>query len=245
MNMSNVQLSLFSENELAKMISPAYSRTRNRIECELRKERLGAVRADLSKDLKLTDEGCPILNPYFGIPEGSLIDFKEAFTSDSLDKWGHFFIDDVFFEQLWNPKYTERDIRVLLKFKGIFTPDFTLDPRMSLWQEQFNVFRSRAIGQIVQRRGGNVIPTVGWSFRRSFDFCFLGLSEGGTIAISTNGVRDKLISLRMFCEGVFELERQLRPEIIFIYGAQIELQTKALQIWHPNIHISRLRSLNK
>jgi len=47
----------------------------------------------------------------------------------------------------------------------------------------------------------------------------------------------------MFLEGVFELERQLRPEVIFIYGDKIDLQTKACQIWHPNKHIMHLRTL--
>ena len=191
----------------------------------------------------LNDEGCPIISPYFGIPDSPLVDFKEAMSSDDFMKWVHFFIDDVFFEQIWNPKYTERDIEKLTKFNGTFTPDFTLNPWLSPWQEQFNVFRNRAIGQIVQRRGGNVIPTIGWSFRRSFDYCFCGLSEGGTVAISTNGVLNNVVSLRLFLEGVFELERHLRPEVIFIYGNKLEFHTKAQQIWHPNTHINHLRSI--
>jgi len=235
---------LFSEKELARMISPALSKKRNHAEWELRKRRLGVVRADISKDLILSDEGCPIINPYFGIPECPLLDFKEALASINYDYWVHFFIDDVFFEQIWNPKYTERDIEILVRFNGTFTPDFTLNPWLSQWQEQFNVFRSRAIGQIVQRRGGNVIPTIGWSFRRSFEYCFCGLSEGGTVAISTNGVLNNVVSLRLFLEGVFELERHLRPEVIIIYGDKVELRTMAQQIWHPNTHITHIRKLN-
>lgn len=239
--MDNRQLSMFSDSELAKMISPALSKKKNHAEWELRINRLGAVRADLSKSLSVSEEGCPILQPYFGVPEFPLINFKEALSADCYDNWVHFFIDDVFFEQLWNPKFTERDIEILCRFKGMFTPDFTLDPRLSPWQERFNIFRSRTIGQLVQRKGGCVIPTVGWSFRRSFDYCFCGLSEGGTVAISTNGVLNNYVSLRMFMEGVFELERQLHPDVIFIYGDKIELRTKALQIWHPNTQIARMR----
>jgi hypothetical protein len=240
--MDSRQLSMYSESELAKMISPAFSRKKNQAEWNLRVNRLGAVRADLSKDLLLSEEGCPTILPYFGIPEYPLINFKEALSTDNYDYWVHFFIDDVFFEQIWNPKYSERDIEILRRFRGMFTPDFTLDPRLSQWQERFNVFRSRAIGQLVQRKGGIVIPTVGWSFRRSFDYCFCGLSEGGTVAISTNGILNNYVSLRLFKEGVFELERQLRPETIFIYGSKIELRTKARQIWHPNTQIMHLRN---
>jgi len=241
--MNNCQLTLFSEKELAKMISPAFPKKRNHVEWELRKSRLGAVRADLSKNLILSDEGCPIIKPFFGVPDYPLIDFKEALSSKDYPYWVHFFIDDVNFEQIWHPQYTERDIEILIKFKGIFTPDFTLDPRLGPWQEQFNIFRSRTIGQLVQKCGGTAIPTVGWSFRRSFDYCFCGLSEGGTVAISTNGVLRKFISLRMFHEGVFELERQLRPDVIFIYGEKIDLQTRALQIWHPNKYITRFKRI--
>lgn len=239
--MNNRQLSFFSEYEWAKMISPAFSRKKNQAEWNLRVNRLGAVRADLSKDLHLSDEGCPTIQPYFGIPQYPLINFKEALSIDCYERWIHFFIDDVSFEQIWNPRYTARDIDILCRFKGMFTPDFTLDPRLSQWQEQFNIFRSRTIGQLVQRRGGIVIPTIGWSFRRSFDYCFCGLSEGGTVAISTNGVLNNCVSLRLFKEGVFELERRLRPEVIFIYGNQIELRTNARQIWHPNTQIVHLR----
>ena len=132
------QPSLFSESELAKMISPTFSRKKNQAEWNLRVNRLGAVRADLSKDLHLTEEGCPTILArileYLNIP---LINFKEALSANCYDYWVHFFIDDVFFEQIWNPKYTERDIKILCKFKGMFTPDFTLDPRLSQWQEQF------------------------------------------------------------------------------------------------------------
>lgn len=206
---------------------------------------LGAIRADLSKDLKLTEEGCPILEPCYEAPNFPLLDFKAALAIDNRDYWIHFFIDDIFFEQLWNPRFTDRDILLLSEFEGCFTPDFTLFPNMSVWQEQFNVFRNRAIGQLVQKKGGRVIPTIGWSNRRSFDFAFKGLSEGGVVAISTNGIKKSLVSIRLFREGVFELERQLRPSIIIIYGDIIEIKTKARQIWHPNSIISRLRKLKQ
>ena len=227
------------------MISPAFSRKKNHAEWEIRKSRLGVIRADLSDKITLSEEGCPTIMPYFGVPDCPLVDFKEALASDNYEQWPHFFIDDVFFEQIWEPRYTERDIEKLAKFRGVFSPDFTLSPRLSPWQEQFNVYRSRAIGQLIQKRGCCVIPTVGWSFRKSFDFCFKGLSEGGTVAISTNGVLREIVSLRMFLEGVFELERQLRPEVIFIYGTKIELHTKARQVWHPNNRINRMRKSKK
>jgi len=88
--MSNYQPSLFSEREWVDMIPPTFSKKKNQAEWELRKNRLGVVRADLSKGLQTTDEGCPILKPYFGIPDCPLIDFKESLASNVYDYWIHF-----------------------------------------------------------------------------------------------------------------------------------------------------------
>ena len=243
--MDGKQLSFLSEAEWIKLISPEFTRQKNRAEWNLRKSRFGVIRADLTSDLKMTDDGFPIIEPYFSYPEYPLIDFKKALTSKQYDYWVQWFIDDVCFEQIWNPKYTERDLEILSHFRGAFTPDFTLWPNMSPIQEQFNILRSRTIGQKLQKLDVPVIPTIGWSTRRSFDYFVRGLSEGGTVAISTNGVLRNFVSQRLFREGVFEMERKIRPEIIVIYGAEMELRTKAKQIWIPNKRIANLRLLSK
>ena len=241
-----IEQQLFSEEELSRYIDTSVSSERSILRHELweqEKRRLGIMRVDLTKDLIKDENGFPIIEPYFGIPDAPLINFGAALSSEEYNFWVHFFIYDACFEQIWNPRYTERDLTILSKFSGTFTPDFTLGPQLSPAQEQFNVQRGRTIGQLCQGRGSKVIPTVGWSFRHSFDFCFLGLKEGGTVAISTNGVLRKFVSTRMFKEGVFELERQLRPENIVIVGQEIELNTKARQIWYPNEIITHLRGL--
>ena len=240
-----IQLKLFTEEELSALaIAPTAAYTQQK-EWEKRKSRLGIMRVDLSMNLEKDDNGYPIVKPYYGIPDAPLINFKEALAAENHNHWVHFFIDDCLLEQIWTPQYTERDLEILSRFKGTFTPDFTLAPQLELCQQQFNVFRNRAIGQLLQNRGQNVIPTVGWSCRNSFDFCFLGLSEGGTVAISTNGVIREFVSHRLFLEGVFEMERQLHPDNIVIVGQKIELRTKARQLWYPNEQIMRLRSLHR
>lgn len=241
--MEGKQLSLFNKAEWINMISPEFSRQKYRAEWNLRKSRLGVIRVDLTNDLEMTEDGFPVIKPYFGYPEYPLIDFKEALSTKEYDYWVQWFIDDVCFEQIWNPRYTDRDLDILSRFRGAFTPDFTLWPNMSPIQEQFNLFRSRTIGQKLQSLDVPVIPTIGWSTRRSFDYFVSGLSEGGTVAISTNGVMKSFVSQRLFREGTFEMERKLRPEIIVIYGAKIELKTKARQIWIPNKRIERLRMI--
>ncbi len=46
--MNNIQPSLFSEKELARMISPTLSKKRNHAEWELRKRRLGMAEGQLT-----------------------------------------------------------------------------------------------------------------------------------------------------------------------------------------------------
>lgn len=238
-----IQLNLFADEELSAFeVVSAEAETKQK-DWRKKKSRLGIMRADLTRNLIRGEDEYPIIEPYFGVPNAPLINFKEALVAQNLNHWVHFFLDDCLFEQIWDPRYTERDLKIISKFKGTFTPDFTLGPQLSPCQEQFNIFRSRAIGQLLQKRGVSVIPTVGWSCRRSFDYCFAGLSEGGTVAISTNGVLRKALSQILFREGVFELERQIKPQNIVIYGQKIHLETKARQIWYRNETIYRLRRI--
>ena len=240
-----IQLNLFTVEELSALATTPIDADTQRKEWRKRKLRLGIMRVDLSRNLEKDGNGYPIVKPYYGIPDAPLINFKEALATENHNHWVHFFIDDCLLEQIWIPQYTERDLEILSRFKGTFTPDFTLAPQLELCQQQFNVFRNRAIGQLLQKRGQRVIPTVGWSCRNSFDFCFLGLSQGGTVAISTNGVLRKFVSHRLFLEGVFEMERQLHPDNIVIVGQKMELRTKASQLWYPNEQIMRLRGLHR
>lgn len=235
--------SLFSMEELCDCMAAEAPSGRDM--WEDRKKRLGCLRVDITKTLKSDESGFPVIEPYWGIPENGLIDFKEAISSTDYYHWVHFFVDDVEFERLWNSSHTERYLTKLEHFAGCFSPDFTVSPDMQPWQEQFNIARGRAIGQILQSRGVNVIATVGWSTRRSFDYSFAGLSEGGTVAISTNGVLKQTASVRLFREGVFEMERRLRPENIILVGQELSLNTKARQIWYPNERIRHLRTLNR
>ena len=55
----------------------------------------------------------------------------------------------------------------------------------------WNTYRSRLIGQLMQKAGIIVIPTVSWADETTFDFCFDGLPQESTLAISTIGVRRK------------------------------------------------------
>ncbi len=201
-------------------------------------------RVDLLNGLELDDYDIPKLHAYYGELPKSIIDWKTAKSHKNCTfNWIHFFIDDASFEDVWNPKYTNRDLDILCNFAGIITPDFSLLPNMTYASKVFNVQRNRTIGQILQRRGQNVIPSISWAERESFNYCFKGIPLYSTVAISTNGVFRNTVTKKLFFEGFFEMERVLHPTSIIVFGEKIDLQTMAKLVFFPSKQILRLRGL--
>lgn len=128
----------------------------------------------------------------------------------------HFFIDDFKFERVWNkPK---KYLNVLKRYGGVLSPDFSLYTDYPIALQIYNTYRSRWCGRYWQDHGINVIPTVEWSTPESYEFCFQGIEEGSTIAISSMGcLRDKN-ALKLFKQGFNEAIKQLKPEKILFYG---------------------------
>ena len=89
---------------------------------------------------------------------------------------------------------------------------------MKIW----NTYRSRLIGQIAQRMGMLVIPTVSWCEEATFDFCFDGLPVGATLSISTIGVKKEDYNFNLWKAGVDEMIKRLKPKTLLIYGGEIE-----------------------
>ena len=89
---------------------------------------------------------------------------------------------------------------------------------MKIW----NTYRSRLIGQMAQRLGIVVIPTVSWCERATFDFCFDGLPKRSTLSISTIGVKRSEEDFALWKAGVDEMIKRLEPRCLLIYGGAVE-----------------------
>ena len=87
-----------------------------------------------------------------------LIAFSKAIKSKDYDCWVHFFEDDVAFERIWNKP--RKYLLILKKFKGVFSPDFSVYRDMPLVMQYWNIYRSRAIARWLQDNGVNVITNV-------------------------------------------------------------------------------------
>lgn len=161
----------------------------------------------------------PVLEPCNYVPS-DIIGFNYALTSKNKDCGIHFYIDDYQFERIWSQPqlYLEK----LSEYQCIFTPDFSLYTDMPIAMKIWNTYRSRLIGQIAQRMGMLVIPTVSWCEEATFDFCFDGLPKGATLSISTIGVKKEDYNFNLWKAGVDEMIKRLKPKTLLIYGGKIE-----------------------
>jgi hypothetical protein len=59
---------------------------------------------------------------------------------------------------------------------------------------------------------------VCWSTYESYQFAFLGLKKGTTVAISTLGTRRGKIEQELFLKGYEEMLSRVEPDVIYCYG---------------------------
>lgn len=165
--------------------------------------------------------------------------------SDKYYAYGlHFYLDDYQFERLWNkPDAYYSDIS---KFDCMLSPDFSLYLDMPESIKIWNTYRSRLIGAYYQSLGIKVIPALSWADEKSFDYCFKGVEQGGTISISTIGVKQHKESLKVWHKGVDEMIKQVNPKTVVVYGGKIEHDYQNIEvIYIENKTIERLNKLKK
>ncbi len=125
----------------------------------------------------------------------------------------HFFLHDYRFECAYeNPDIL---LEKLKQYACVLTPDFSLYMDMPIALQIYSVFKNRWCGAFWQSNGLNVIPTVSWSDERSFEFCFDGIEQGSTVAVSTYGSRN---AREDFLRGYKELLKKVKPCSIICYG---------------------------
>jgi hypothetical protein len=132
----------------------------------------------------------------------------------------HFYLEDFVLNRYWNRVsfYGEK----FEEAKCILSPDFSLFVDMPIALQIYNVYRNRYIGRSWQEKGLSVIPTIGWSDRKSFDFCFCGVPKNSTVSISTQGIKKE--NSRLFFIGLEELFKKLQPSEIIIYGVRHKVE---------------------
>lgn len=161
----------------------------------------------------------PTLDKVIHTPK-SLMGFNYCKSTPPQEGVGvHFFLDDYQFERVWNSP--EDYCTMLADYDCVLTPDFSLYTNMPIAMMIWNTYRSRLIGQMMQDYGCTVIPTVSWAGTDSYDFAFDGLPTGGTIAVSTIGVKRNKDAFDIWTQGMDECMKLVKPHNIIIYGGDI------------------------
>ena len=125
----------------------------------------------------------------------------------------HFFIDDYRFEGVYrNP---EKSLSKLSQYAFLLTPDYSTYADMQQWRQIESVAHSRWCGAYWQSKGLQVVSSVSWSTPRSYNFCFDGIEQGGTVAIGMIGCKR---AKGAFMHGYNEMLERLKPENIIVFG---------------------------
>jgi len=169
----------------------------------------------------------PIIKKTDFIPS-DLIGFNYAKTLQEKKTGIHFYLDDYQFERLWNSP--QKYIEILRQYECILSPDFSLYLDMPMPMKIWNTYRSRQISQFYQSQGITVIPAPSWAERDTFKFCFKGIEQGGTIAISTIGVKRDENAMKIWKEGMTECIKQCNPKAILLYGGSIDYDFKGIKV---------------
>lgn len=170
---------------------------------------------------------------YYGIPSmrathvtgTQMLRFCDWREADDLSEYiCHFYYDDFKFMQAWrNP---DKYVDILRQFKAVVSPDFSLYTDFPRALQILSCYRRQWCGAYWQDLGLDVIPDVVWGDKQSFDYCFLGIPEGGTVAVSTVGVaNDKSWNGAeggMFRAGYNEMMHRLAPSTVLFYGDMLK-----------------------
>ena len=161
----------------------------------------------------------PQLLPTQSIPH-DVISFNERRGISNPEKhWVDFFIDDALFESFWN--HPEKSFGNLRKYAGIITTDYSMYPELLPGQNIWNCTRNRVMAYYLQSLGFDVIPVASWCGKNDFEWCFDGLPEASSIAVSTNGCKSNAYGTRVFLEGINELQNRKHPTNLIVCGREV------------------------
>ena len=149
----------------------------------------------------------------------SIIPFNRAKTCTRRNVGVHFFIDDYQFERVW--RSPQLYMEMLKRYRFVCAPDFSLYLDMPMAAKIWNVYRSRLITAYWQKQGLKVVPVLQWADPATWEFCFKGITPGGTVAVSTLGAARNKLTKQIWKAGMSEAIKMLHPDTILLYGRQI------------------------
>lgn len=160
----------------------------------------------------------PKINAVHNVKELNWIGFNYAkSTQKQKSKIGiDFFLHDYQFERVWN--YPERYLECLKEYGALLSPDFSLYTDFPKAIQIFNHYRKHWLGAFWQENKICVIPTISWSDKASYEWCFDGEPEGGVVAVSNVGCMNNKSARKLFMDGYNEMISRLQPSKILLFA---------------------------
>lgn len=113
--------------------------------------------------------------------------------------------------------YLVKNISLKRRLKS-WTPDFSTYTDFPKAIQIYNHYRKHWLGAYWQQHGVYVIPTISWSDKESFSWCFDGEPVGGVVAVSSVGTQVNRDASELFIAGYREMLDRLQPSQIIMYG---------------------------
>ena len=157
--------------------------------------------------------------PYFpaanSVPQ-EMLSFKNITPYVDNTQWIHFYGNDDRLEHVWeNPEIWASKLK---RFSGVISPDLSIYRDMPIPQQFYNVYRNRVLVHYFTQQGISVIPNIRWGDERSYKFAFEGITERGTVCISTFGIIADGQDREYFKRGLAEMLHRLSPSTVLVYG---------------------------
>ena len=157
----------------------------------------------------------PIIKPEFEYYDCPFCGFDKRYI-ESDTHGAHFFYDDSKTLRVWNsPK---RYINALSKFRYILAPTFSMHPDYPAALSVYNQYRRHWCARYWQTNGFIVFPTISWMRKDSYDWCFDGEPYKAIVAVSSDCVKNGILTRKEFIDGYEEMEKRLKPSKVFWFG---------------------------
>lgn len=184
----------------------------------------------------------------FGIPEMKYQELRpesirpynnRCYENLQEGRYIHFFVHDTKFKGLWDKR--NKTTTTLLRAERCFSPDFSVYANIPRALQVFNVYRNRYLGRFLQEMGVDVIPTISWGREDTYEFCFLGVPKGSTVAVSTLGVSKSKKQTAIFMNGFNKMIEVIEPKVIVLHGEKEIPVPEGIEVIKFNSYWGELR----
>ena len=130
-----------------------------------------------------------------------------------------FFADDFRFEKVWNNAIELMEFYKENEVKALLTPNFSLWADEPLPFQILSTYKTQWCGRFWQEAGMKVVPTLNFSTKESYDFCFLGVPKETPLVFFQvrNPANQKEIDIAL--QGIEKAHKIINFKKAYFYGA--------------------------